>query len=132
MTAREYIETIAQELSSVRGRGLLLSPADAQLALSWHAREVPLAAVIAQVRKAARLRARSARQKGYQLRKQLHALMGHTIANSWQGEWQDSQTGARMSGHGVEIWVMRGGKIAVWEAAFNFKEAGKKSVMGIV
>jgi hypothetical protein len=56
LTAREYIEAIAQELSSVRGRGLLLSPADAELALFWHAGEVPLGAVIAQVRKAARLR----------------------------------------------------------------------------
>jgi len=37
VTAREYIEGIAAELSRLRGRGLLLSPADAQLALSWHA-----------------------------------------------------------------------------------------------
>jgi nuclear transport factor 2 (NTF2) superfamily protein len=76
-------------------------------------------------------RGRSARQKGYRLRKQLHALMGDTLANSWEGEWQDSQTGARMSGHGVEIWVMRDSKIARWEAAFNFKELGKPSAMGI-
>ena len=47
MTAKEYIETVAQELGRVRGRGLLLSSADAQLALSWHAGGVPLAAVIA-------------------------------------------------------------------------------------
>jgi hypothetical protein len=60
LTAREYIEAIAEELSRVRGRGLLLSPADAQLALGWHAAEVPLAAVLAEVRRSARLRARSA------------------------------------------------------------------------
>jgi nuclear transport factor 2 (NTF2) superfamily protein len=76
-------------------------------------------------------RGRSARQKGYRLRKQLHALMGDTLANSWEGEWQDSQTGARMSGRGVEIWVMRVGKIARWEAAFNFKELDKPSAMAI-
>ena len=76
-------------------------------------------------------RGRSARQKGYRLHKQLHALMGDTLANSWEGEWQDSHTGARMSGRGVEIWVMRDGKIALWEAAFNFKELGKPSGMGI-
>src|SRR6266850_3521332 len=58
LTAKEYIETVAQELGKIRGRGLLLSPADAQLALSWHASRVPLAAVIAEVRRAARLRAR--------------------------------------------------------------------------
>jgi len=74
LTAREYIEAIAQELSSVRGRGLLLSPADAQLALSWHAREVPLAAVIAQVRKAARLRARSTARGAAEMMLSLQAL----------------------------------------------------------
>jgi hypothetical protein len=37
-----------------------------------------------------------------------------------------------MTGRGVEIWVMRGGKIAVWEAAFNANEPGKPSVMGLV
>jgi hypothetical protein len=64
LTAREYIETLARELGKVRGRGLLLSPADAQLALSWHAAEVPLAAVVSEVRKAARLRARAATARG--------------------------------------------------------------------
>jgi len=59
LTAREYVEAIAAELGKVRGRGLLLSPADAQLALAWHAAEVPLAAVLTQVRKAARLRTRA-------------------------------------------------------------------------
>jgi len=77
-------------------------------------------------------RARAARQKGYRLRKTLMALSGDTLANSWTGEWQDSETGASMSGHGVEVWVLRGGKIAVWEAAFNFKPVGKTSAMGIV
>jgi len=64
LTAKEYIEAVAQELGKVRGRGLLLSPADAQLALSWHAARVPLAAVIAEVRKAVRLRPRSAATRG--------------------------------------------------------------------
>jgi nuclear transport factor 2 (NTF2) superfamily protein len=77
-------------------------------------------------------RARAARQKGYRLRKEFRALMDDKIANTWEGEWEDSRTGAKMSGRGVEIWVMREGKIAVWEAAFNFKEAGKASAMGIV
>ena len=76
-------------------------------------------------------RARAARQKGYRLRKELKALTGDTIVNTWHGEWEDSQTGAKMTGHGVEIWTMRGGKIAVWDAAFNFKRAGETSAMGI-
>jgi nuclear transport factor 2 (NTF2) superfamily protein len=76
-------------------------------------------------------RARAARQQGYRLRKSFRTLANDTIANYWEGEWEDSRTGAKMSGRGVEIWVMREGKIAVWEAAFNAKEAGKASAMGI-
>src|SRR5689334_16099636 len=64
LSAKEYIEAIAEELARVRGRGLLLSPADVQLALGWHAAEIPLPAVLAEVRKASRLRARSAGARG--------------------------------------------------------------------
>jgi len=77
-------------------------------------------------------RDRSERQKGYRLRKELRALMGDTIANYWEGEWEDRVTGANMTGRGVEIWVMRDGKIAVWEAAFNINEMAKPSAMGLV
>jgi nuclear transport factor 2 (NTF2) superfamily protein len=77
-------------------------------------------------------RSRSERQKDYRLRKELRALMGEVIANYWEGEWEDRMTGARMTGRGVEIWVMRDAKIAVWEAAFNTNEAGKPSAMGLV
>ena len=37
-----------------------------------------------------------------------------------------------MRGRGVEVWTMRDGKIAVWEAAFNVNEEGKPSAMGLV
>ena len=77
-------------------------------------------------------RERSERQKNYRLHKELRALMGDTIANYWEGEWADRVTGATMAGRGVEIWVMRDGKIAVWEAAFNANETGKPSSMGLV
>jgi nuclear transport factor 2 (NTF2) superfamily protein len=76
-------------------------------------------------------RGRSERQKDYRLRKEFRALMGDTIANYWEGEWADRVTGANMTGRGVEIWVMRDGKIAVWEAAFNTNEVGKHSAMGL-
>ena len=76
-------------------------------------------------------RSRSERQIGYRLRKELRALAGDTIANYWEGEWRDRVTGKEMAGRGVEIWVMRDGKIAVWEAAFNFNETGKPSAMGL-
>ena len=77
-------------------------------------------------------RTRSERQKDYRLRKEFRALMGDTIANYWEGEWEDPVSGAQMTGRGVEIWVMRDGKIAVWEAAFNTNETGKPSIMGLI
>jgi len=67
--------------------------------------------------------ARSAKQKNYRLRKQLRSLEGDTITNVWDGDWQDAASGAQMKGFGVEVWKMRGGKIAVWEAAFNIARA---------
>ena len=73
---------------------------------------------------------RSARQKGYRLRKQFRTLMGDTIANSWEGEWEDAETGRRMRGFGVEVWQMRDGKIAVWEAAFNSAPADQAIDVG--
>jgi nuclear transport factor 2 (NTF2) superfamily protein len=76
-------------------------------------------------------RSRSERQKDYRLRKEFRALMGDTIANYWEGDWEDRVTGAQMTGRGVEIWVMRNGKIAVWEAAFNTNETEKPSIMGL-
>ena len=63
--------------------------------------------------------ARSAKQKGYRLKKQFRTLMNDTMTNIWDGEWEDSATGRRMKGFGVEVWTMRGGKIAVCETAFN-------------
>jgi nuclear transport factor 2 (NTF2) superfamily protein len=50
-------------------------------------------------------RARSERQRNYRLRKEFRALMDDTIANYWEGKWEDRVTGARMAGRGVEICV---------------------------
>jgi nuclear transport factor 2 (NTF2) superfamily protein len=66
---------------------------------------------------------RSARQKGYRLRKQFRSLDGDVIGNVWDGEWEDATAGVKMKGYGVEIWKMRDGRIAVWEAAFNVARA---------
>jgi len=78
--------------------------------------------------------ARSAKQKNYRLNKQLRSLVNDTLTNVWDGEWQDADTGMGMKGFGVEIWVMRGGKIARWEAAFNVARADQtaslKDVLG--
>src|SRR5260370_1862244 len=76
-------------------------------------------------------RSRSERQIGYRLRKELRSLSGDTLANYWEGEWRDAVTGKEMAGRGVEIWVMRDGRIAFWEAAFNFNEKGQPSAKGL-
>jgi len=71
--------------------------------------------------------ARSAKQKGYRLKKQFRTLMNDTMTNVWEGEWQDAESGLLMRGYGVEVWVMRDGKIAVWEAAFNTGRADQSN-----
>ncbi len=68
---------------------------------------------------------RSGKQRGYRLQKSFRTLMNDTITNVWEGEWQDAESGAAMRGFGVEVWVMRDGKIAVWEAAFNTGRADR-------
>lgn len=67
--------------------------------------------------------ARMSRQKNYRLKKTNLALQGNRLANMWIGTWQDRVTGKKMEGHGVEVWVMRDGMIAEWDAAFNVWEA---------
>ncbi len=57
-------------------------------------------------------RGRSQWQKDYRLRKELRALMGDTIANYWEGEWEDQrhrrQNGrARGRGLGHARWQDR-------------------------
>lgn len=63
--------------------------------------------------------ARRARQRDYRLTKRLRALSGDMMTNVWEGTWQDTGTGRAMRGFGVEVWVLRDGLVAAWEAAFN-------------
>ncbi|MGH7042820.1 MAG: nuclear transport factor 2 family protein [Acetobacteraceae bacterium] len=67
--------------------------------------------------------ARRARQREYRLTKRSRALSGDMMTNVWEGTWQDTGTGCTMSGFGVEVWVLREGLVAVWEAAFNVAPA---------
>ena len=66
---------------------------------------------------------RSAKQRNYRLVKEFRGLMDDTITNIWNGTWEDAESGTTMKGFGVEVWVMRDGRIAVWEAAFNVVRA---------
>jgi nuclear transport factor 2 (NTF2) superfamily protein len=74
--------------------------------------------------------ARKARQQGYALCKQFRSLMDDVITNVWDGEWVDAESGQRMRGFGVEVWRMREGRIATWEAAFNSAPADKPVDVG--
>ncbi len=71
--------------------------------------------------------ARSAKQKGYRLKKEFRTLINDTMTNVWEGHWEDADSGVPMRGFGVEVWVMRDGKIAIWEAAFNAGRADQPS-----
>ena len=70
------------------------------------------------------LTARFTRTKGYRLTKRLHVLMGDMVANTWDASWQDAQTGRQMLGRGTEIWQVRDGRIALWDATFNVWQKG--------
>jgi nuclear transport factor 2 (NTF2) superfamily protein len=70
------------------------------------------------------LRARFTRTRDYRLKKTLHCLMGDTLANTWAASWEDAQTGKPMLGRGTEIWIVRDGRISLWDATFNAWEKG--------
>ncbi len=70
------------------------------------------------------LTARFARTLGYKLTKKLQVLTGNRLANTWDASWTDAKTGKPMVGRGTEIWVLRGRRIAVWDATFNVWEKG--------
>src|SRR5947209_4019948 len=75
-------------------------------------------------RKALRVVRGAQRQaKELRLRKRLRAFAGDVLTNVWEGEWEDAQSGAAMKRFGVEFWVLREGRIAVWEAGFNVSPA---------
>jgi nuclear transport factor 2 (NTF2) superfamily protein len=71
--------------------------------------------------------ARSVRQKGYRLNKHFRSLSNDVMTNVWEGRWEDATSGRSMIGFGVELWTLRNGKIAIWEAAFNAAPADQSS-----
>ncbi len=70
------------------------------------------------------LRARFARTRGYRLKKTLQVRMDDRLANTWDASWEDARTGKPMLGRGTEIWIVRDGRIALWDATFNAWEKG--------
>jgi nuclear transport factor 2 (NTF2) superfamily protein len=76
--------------------------------------------------------ARFARQKNYQLQKQLRAVSGNVIVCYWDAEWEDGKDGRQMQGRGIELLTMRGNEIAKWEATFNVWRKGDPPSLPIV
>jgi nuclear transport factor 2 (NTF2) superfamily protein len=70
------------------------------------------------------LRARTARQKNYRLKKTLCMVDGNRIGATYTVAWDDAKTGKHMVGYGAEFWQYRGGKLALWECALNVWEEG--------
>jgi len=58
-------------------------------------------------------------RRDYRLIKTLKAYVNDIICNSWDCEWLDPESDAKMAGFGCEFWTMRHGKIAIWEGAIN-------------
>ena len=56
--------------------------------------------------------------------------MGDTLTNVWDGAWEDADSGKPMKGFGIELWAMRDGRIAIWEAAFNVGPADQSTSIG--
>ena len=78
------------------------------------------------------LRARFTRMQGYRLKKTLQVLTGNRMANTWDASWTDARTGKKMLGRGTEIWIMRGRRIAVWDATFNAWEEGGEPMTPVI
>lgn len=66
-------------------------------------------------------------QQDYHPQKHLRTLVDDTMTNVWTGTWQDAATGTAMKGQGIEVWQLRDGKIAVWEAAFTTAPADEST-----
>ena len=65
----------------------------------------------------------SPRLKDFVCRKTLRTLSGNVIGVTWTSDWVDANSGKRKSGRGFEFWIMRGDRIARWDAAFNSWDA---------
>jgi len=61
----------------------------------------------------------SPRLKNFICRKTLRTLNGNVIGGTWTSEWVDAASGKKKFGRGFEFWIMRAGRIARWDAAFN-------------
>jgi len=65
-----------------------------------------------------------AKKQNLRVQKDCIAIDRNKLVIRSEEHWTDRDTGKPMTGFGVEVWTMREGKIAVWEAAFSAGEEG--------
>jgi nuclear transport factor 2 (NTF2) superfamily protein len=65
------------------------------------------------------------RRRDLRVQKTCIAIDRNKLAIRSEESWSDGETGKAMTGFGVEVWTMREGKIAIWEAAFSAGEDGE-------
>lgn len=64
------------------------------------------------------------RRQNFEVQKTCIAIDRNKLAIRSEESWTDRETGRAMTGFGVEVWTMREGKIAMWEAGYS---AGEQS-----
>ena len=65
------------------------------------------------------------RRHDLRLEKTCIAIDRNKLVIRSEESWSDKDTGKTMTAFGVEVWTMRDGKIAVWEAAASARESGE-------
>ncbi len=65
----------------------------------------------------------SPRLQDFVCRKILRCLSGNVLGVMWLATWTDAKSGKRKTGRGLEFWLMRGDKIARWDASFTAADA---------
>jgi nuclear transport factor 2 (NTF2) superfamily protein len=65
------------------------------------------------------------RRQNLRVQKTCIAIDQNKLVVRSEESWTDKETGRTMTGFGVEVWTMRAGKIAVWEAGASAGEAGE-------
>jgi len=61
----------------------------------------------------------SPKLKDFVCEKTLRSLNNNVIGGTWAATWIDADSGKRKAGRGFDFWIMRGQRIARWDAAFN-------------
>jgi nuclear transport factor 2 (NTF2) superfamily protein len=65
------------------------------------------------------------RRRELRLQKACIAIDRNKLVIRSEESWKEGEAGKPMTGFGIEVWTMREGKIAIWEAGFSAGEEGQ-------